>query len=133
MEEKVFREAIKKRSIMQHEPIGMNEPMSKRIRNRSFYFTVIILLTINITLIVTNLGIWFMAAHQKLFFLADFTSFYTGYYLVRVGEGTNLYDVATQAKYQEQFMGGFTFKGGVLLFSNPLFIAIILAALSYLC
>lgn len=73
-----------------------------------------------------------MAAKQKLFMAADFTSFYTGYYIVRIGEGANLYDPALQASYQEQFMSGAIFFGGVLLFPNPPFVAVILSPLSLL-
>jgi hypothetical protein len=40
--------------------------------------------------------------------------------------------MAAQARYQLQFMGGWVFEGGVLLFPNPPFVALILSPLSIL-
>jgi hypothetical protein len=87
---------------------------------------------INITLIAINAGLWLIAAYQRYFVAADFTSFYTGFYLVRVGEGVNLYDPTLQSLYQKEFMGGMTFEGGVLLFPNPPFVAIAFSPISFL-
>ncbi len=109
-----------------------HEPWIAWIRKNPFNFILVILIFINITLIAINASLWIMAAHKKLFVAADFTSFYTGFYMVRVGEGTNLYDVALQSSYQLQFMGGLTFEGGVLLFPNPPFVAIVFSPLSFL-
>ena len=102
------------------------------IRKNPFNFILVLLIIINITLIAINAGLWITAAYQKLFIRADFTSFYTGFYMVRVGEGANLYNVALQSSYQQQFMGGVTFEGGVLLFANPPFVAVVLSPLSSL-
>ncbi len=107
-------------------------PLHLRIKNRSYNLIIAILLICNISLILINSGIWILAAKQKLFVAADLTSFYTGYYIVRIGEGANLYDEALQASYQEQFMGGMIFLGGVLLFPNPPFVAVILSPISLL-
>jgi len=102
------------------------------IRKNPFRFIFALLIIINITLIAINAGLWITAAYQKLFVRADFTSFYTGFYIVRVGEGSNLYDAALQSSYQQQFMDGITFEGGVLLFPNPPFVAIVISPLSLL-
>jgi hypothetical protein len=107
-------------------------PLLQRIKNHPYNFIIAILIICNITLILINMGIWIMAAKQKLFLAADFTSFYTGYYMVRIGAGANLYDPAYQASYQEQFMGGAVFFGGVLLFANPPFVAVIFSPISLL-
>jgi len=109
-----------------------HESWISRIRKNPFNFILALLIIINITLLVINAGLWISAAYQKLFVRADFTSFYTGFYMVRVGEGSNLYDPALQSSYQQQFMGGITFEGGVLLFPNPPFVAIVFSPLSLL-
>lgn len=120
------------RSTQQDETAGKNVSLIARIKKRPFYFLVVVLFLVNIVLFATNAGLWVIAARQKLFVRADFTSFYTGYYMVRVGEGADLYDAAIQSKYQEQFMGGIIFEGGVLLFPNPPFVAVILSPISFL-
>jgi hypothetical protein len=120
------------RSLLPGDATEIDEPFLVRIRKRPFQFLIILLCLVNITLILINIGLWVIAAYQKLFFAADFTSFYTGFYMVRIGEGVNLYNSALQAKFQQLFMGGMTFEGGVLLFPNPPFIAILLSPLSFL-
>ncbi len=120
------------RSLLWGDPAEEKESLLVRIGKHPFRFLIIILCLINITLIAINIGLWLIAAYQKLFFAADFTSFYTGFYLVRVGEGRNLFDSALQSFYQQQFMKGMTFEGGVLLFPNPPFVAIVLSPLSFL-
>jgi hypothetical protein len=117
-------------SFVKHKSIEKKEPLILQIRKRPFYYIIVFLLLINISLIAINAGIWIIAARQKLFVAADFTSFYTGYYMVRVGDGVNLYDMAAQARYQEQFIRGLTFEGGVLPFLNPPIVALILSPLS---
>jgi hypothetical protein len=120
------------RSLLPGDATEIDEPFLVRIRKRPFQFLIILLCLVNITLILINIGLWVIAAYQKLFFAADFTSFYTGFYMVRIGEGVNLYNSALQAKFQQLFMGGMTFEGGVLLFPNPPFIAILFSPLSFL-
>lgn len=122
----MFERFLKRSSPQTH------ESWISRIRKNPFNFVLALLTIINITLIVINLGLWVSAAYQKLFVRADFTSFYSGFYMVRVGEGSNLYDPALQSSYQQQFMDGITFEGGVLLFANPPFVAIVLSPLSLL-
>jgi hypothetical protein len=109
-----------------------NESWFTWFRKKPFHLIITILFFVNIVLIAVNAGLWIIAAYQKLFVAADFTSFYTGYYMVRVGEGVNLYDPALQSSYQQQFMGGLTFEGGVLLFANPPFVAILFSPVSLL-
>jgi hypothetical protein len=103
-----------------------------RVRKKPFQYLILLLCLINIALVIVNAGLWVMAAYQQLFVAADFTSFYTGYYMVRAGEGVNLYDPVLQSMYQQEFMGGLTFEGGVLLFPNPPYVAIAFAPLSLL-
>jgi Glycosyltransferase family 87 len=119
------------RSLLWGDSAEEKESLLTRIKKHPFRFLIIVLCLINITLIAINIGLWIIAAYQKLFFAADFTSFYTGFYLVRVGEGRNLFDRALQSFYQQQFMGGMTFEGGVLLFPNPPFVAIVFSPLSF--
>lgn len=118
--------------LLQDGPGEIHEPWITRIRRNPFRYLVVFLTLINISLIAVNTGLWFIAAYQKLFVAADFTSFYTGFYMVRVGEGANLYDVALQSSYQQQIMGGLTFEGGVLLFPNPPFVALVFSPISLL-
>src|SRR4030042_5593805 len=118
------------RSLLQGDATEIDEPLLVRIRKRPFQFLIILLCLVNITLIVINIGLWVIAAYQKLFFEADFTSFYTGYYMVRIGEGANLYDGVLQSKYQQLFMSGMTFEGGGLRYANPPFIAILFSPFS---
>ncbi len=120
------------RSLLQDGSTDPNESLVARIRRRPFNYFIFLLCLINISLIAINVGLWITAARQKLFFAADFTSFYTGSYLVRVGEGANLYDVALQSRYQQEFMGGMSFEGGVLLYANPPFVAIVFSPISLL-
>ncbi len=109
-----------------------NESWISWFRKKPFHLIITILFFINIVLIAVNAGLWIIAANQKLFVAADFTSFYTGFYMVRAGEGEYLYDPVLQSKYQQQFMGGLTFEGGVLLFPNPPFVAILFSPISLL-
>ena len=120
------------RNLLRDQSTDPNVPLNARIRNRPFYTIVVILCLINISLIAINAGLWVTAAYQKLFFAADFTSFYTGFYIVRAGEGANLYDSALQSKYQQLFMGGLSFQDGVLQFPNPPFVAIVFSPISLL-
>lgn len=120
------------RKLVVNKPTDEHESLQVKNRNKPFHYIILFLVISNITLIVINAGIWIMADFQKLFVAADFTSFYTGYYMVRVGEGENLYDAAIQSKYQQEFMAGRTFEGGVLLFPNPPYVAILLSPISLL-
>ena len=50
---------------------------------------------------------------------ADYTAFYTGWTIVLHGDGTNLYDPATQAAAQREILGGRSFEAGLNPFNNP--------------
>ncbi len=103
------------------------------LKGKPYNIIITILVAINISLILVDIGIWVMAAVQNLFVTADFTSFYTAYYLVRTGQGADIYNAAVQASYQLKFMGGsITFAGGFLLFPNPPFVAILFSPISLL-
>lgn len=65
---------------------------------------------------------------------SDFISFYTGWTIVRNGEGTRLYDTELQRVYQERQWGpeGSPFQFRLLPFVNPPHAALIFMPLSYL-
>src|SRR5687768_3858800 len=65
---------------------------------------------------------------------SDFISFYTGWTIVRNGEGTRLYDTELQRVYQEKLWGpeGSPFQFRLLPFVNPPHAALIFMPLSYL-
>jgi Glycosyltransferase family 87 len=113
-------------------PLVKKEPLLARIKHHPYESLIGFLWICNLGLIFVSIGIWIIAALQKLFVRADFTSFYTGYYIVRIGQGSNLYDAALQAHYQEKFMQGIIFTGGVLLFPNPPYVALLFSPLSIL-
>jgi hypothetical protein len=120
------------KQLLQDGQDNTHESLISRVRKRPYHYLVVLLCLINITLIAVNAGLWLVAAYQRLFIAADFTSFYTGFYMVRMGEGPNLYDPALQSRFQQQFMGGLMFEGGVLLFPNPPFVAIAFSPISLL-
>lgn len=63
---------------------------------------------------------------------ADFTNFYTGWFMVRDGAGAQLYDLDLQASYQQAILNGRTFKDGLLPFMNPPHSALPFVPLSWL-
>jgi hypothetical protein len=63
---------------------------------------------------------------------ADFTNFYTGWAMVRDGQGARLYDLDLQATYQQRILNGRGFKDGLLPFVNPPHSALPLAPLAWL-
>src|SRR4030067_2935751 len=84
---------------------NVRQPLVYKIRRNPFHYLVAFLCLVNLTLAVVNAGLWVMAAFQRLFVAADFTSLYTCFYMVRVGEGALLYDPAVQSRFQQVFMG----------------------------
>jgi len=119
-------------NIIQNKPTDKHEPIMARIRKSPFHYIIQFLLIINITLIVINVGVWFIAAHQGLFITADFTSFYTGFKMVLNGDGSSLYDLNLQASYQQELMGNINFEGGLLPYVNPPIVAFVLAPMALL-
>src|SRR4030043_2395982 len=100
------------RNMLQDESSGKNEPLITRIKKNPFYYIIVFLLLINISLIFISSGVWFVAAHQKLFIAADFTNSYTGFKMVFEGDGAKLYDLAVQTKYKQEIMGNIFFESG---------------------
>src|SRR5829696_8758783 len=65
---------------------------------------------------------------------SDFVSFYTGWTILRNGDGARLYDVELQRAYQAKLWGpeGAPFQFRLLPFINPPYAALIFMPLSYL-
>ncbi len=120
------------RKFIQAEPTDIRESLIARIRKRPFHYIILLLLFINIALIVINIGVWLIAAKQDLFITADFTNFYTGFKMVLNGDGSKLYDLNLQAKYQQEIMGNINFVGGLLPYVNPPIVALVFAPLALL-
>src|SRR4030042_6836515 len=118
------------RNLLQDVSSDPNEPLIARIRKRPFYFIIVFLLLINISLILINTGVWFLAAHQNLFIAADFTNSYTGFKMVLDGDGAKLYDLDLQARYQQEIMGNVNFESGLLPYLSPPIIALIFSPIA---
>ena len=102
------------------------------IRNTIFKYLVVSITIINIILIGVSLAIWIGSAQQNLFIGTDFTNLFTGFKMVLNGDGAKLYDLALQAKYQQEIMGDISFESGLLPYLNPPFIALIFSPLALL-
>lgn len=65
---------------------------------------------------------------------SDFTTFYTGAQIIRAGEGSHLYDLDTQARFQNACLRphGWTFKDGLLIYIYPPFFALLFIPLTLL-
>ncbi len=120
------------KNILNNETIGEKESLLISIRKKTISFIFVFLVLINISLIFINIGIWIIAARQKLFIAADFTNLYTGFTMIKEGDGARLYDLDTQAKYQQAILSGLTFENGLLPYLNPPFIALIFSPISLL-
>ena len=106
--------------------------MWKKYREKFFYSIVIVLVILNIILVGVNIAILIGSAQQDLLRNSDFTSFYTAFSMVKSGEAAKLYDLNTQAIYQQRILAGYVFKDGVLPYLNPPFIAFIFSPLAFL-
>ncbi len=102
-----------------------------RLSNPSSWFYKA-LLFVNAALFLVYLGFWGIALRQDLLWRADFTAYYTGGALVRDGLGAQLYDLELQARYQQEILGGKSFKDGLLPFNSPPHMALMLLPLTYL-
>jgi hypothetical protein len=89
-------------------------------------------LLLNISLGLSYIGLWFMAAQQDLFWRADFSAFYTGWSIAGDGQGAHLYDPDLQMPYQRRFLQGRSFKDGLLPYVNPPHLTIPFVPLSVL-
>jgi hypothetical protein len=81
-------------------------------------------------------GIWFLQAPPgfPLGGPSDFTSFYTAAHIIRAGEGANLYDLETQARFQDPWLRphGWVFKDGLMVYVYPPFFALPFLPLTFL-
>ncbi|MFB3896918.1 MAG: glycosyltransferase family 87 protein [bacterium] len=93
--------------------------VSRRLSPRLARLSVIAILILNSGLIILNLAAWGIAFTRDLFWRADFTSFYTGWAIVRDGRGAGLFDFDLQALYQQEILAGRSFQDGLLPFVNP--------------
>jgi hypothetical protein len=89
-------------------------------------------LILNLSLAVSSIGLWLIAAHAGLFWRADFSAFYTGWSIVRDGNGAQLYDLNLQTTYQQRILDGRSFSEGLLPYINPPHATIPFAPLAWL-
>jgi len=78
-----------------------------------------LVLILNLSIGLSYVGLWLMQAQGGLFWRADFSAFYTGWAIVRDGQGAHLYDLDVQARYQREILGGRSFAEGLLPYGNP--------------
>jgi alpha-1,2-mannosyltransferase len=76
-------------------------------------------LALNVALAIALLVAWAQQARQGAFWQADFTAFYTGWSMVRDGQGARLYDLELQREYQHRLIPERARQGGVLPFNHP--------------
>jgi hypothetical protein len=93
---------------------------------------VLLALAVNLSLALSYIGLWFIAARDELLWRADFSAFYTGGALVRNGLGSQLYDLDLQTKYQQEILGGRSFSQNVLPYNYPPHLALLFAPLTLL-
>lgn len=93
---------------------------------------VLLALAINISLALSYIGLWIIAARDDLLWRADFSAFYTGGAIVRDGLGSQLYDLDLQTQYQQTLLGGRSFSQDVLPFNTPPYLALLIAPLALL-
>lgn len=91
-----------------------------------------IALALNLILAMSFVGLWLIAAHEGLFWRADFSAFYTGWSIVRDGRGAQLYDLSVQTAYQQRVLEGRSFSEGLLPYVNPPHVTIPFAPLAWL-
>ena len=77
-------------------------------------------------------GLAAAAIRQGMIWRADFTARYTGARLVWEGQGADLYDRETQARWQQALLGGRTLADGLLPYNHPPHTALLLAPLAAL-
>lgn len=83
------------------------------------HITIQLVIALHISLALAYVGLWIMTAAQGMFWRADFTAYYTGWSMVRDGQGAQLYDLDQQTTYQQHILAGKSFKGGVVPYVNP--------------
>ena len=89
-------------------------------------------LCLNVALGLSNIGLWLSSYQQGLAWYSDFSAFYTGWAMVRDGQGAHLYDMELQAHYQRQILEGRSLRDGFLPYVNPPHATIPFVPLSWL-
>lgn len=89
-------------------------------------------LALNIALVLSYIGLIAIALMHRLTWMADFTSHYTGGFILREGLGTRLYDLTLQATIQQRLLGGRYLGDGLLPFNRPPHTALLMAPLTLL-
>jgi len=91
------------------------------------------LIAFHLAIALGYMGLLIKAALEDLLWRADFTAFYTGGAIVRMGLGPQLYDLELQTRVQQAILGpGRMFYNGVLPFNNPPHFALVMIPLSML-
>lgn len=101
-------------------------------RNKLSKWIVRAALVLNTGLALSYVGLWAMTAWHGQLWRADFSSFYTGWAIVRDGFGKQLYDLDLQTLYQQTILEGRTFNDGLLPFTYPPHMALYLSPLARL-
>lgn len=96
---------------------GLQKPplMSLRFRNRNFLIIAFLL-----AMAACHLALWIRLMPQLRNGFQDFTIFYTGAQLLRTGQASHLYDLATQYRMQQSFTN-VPIRSGPLPFNHPPF------------
>ena len=81
-------------------------------------------LALNCGIALSYILLWYIAAKDDLLWAADFTAFYTSGAIVRDGLGDQLYNMNTQALYQQNILQGLRYGSNVLLYINPPYAAL---------
>ena len=89
----------------------MNKAQSSRLN---------LAILLNAGLAFMFLAFWLNALRSGITWQADFTNYYTGWTMIRAGDGQALYDIPAQTRYQQAILGeGRQFKDGLLPFVSP--------------
>jgi hypothetical protein len=85
---------------------------------------LVLIMLLNLGLAVVLLTTHAQTIANGVWWAADFTAYYTGWTMVRDGEGANLYDLDVQTRYQQAILDGRQFRDGVLPYVNPPYFAL---------
>ena len=88
-------------------------------RTRGYSWLVRGIVILHLSLGLSYAGLWFTLAQQGLFWRADFTAFYTGWVIVRDGQGPRLYDLELQKRDQADILEGQSFSDSLLPYDYP--------------
>ncbi|MDW8065762.1 MAG: glycosyltransferase family 87 protein [Anaerolineae bacterium] len=87
---------------------------------------------LNLGLIASYAGLVGIALAGRMTWMADFTSQYTGAFLIREGMGGRLYDLALQQTVQQRLLGGRHLGDGLLPYNHPPHTALLMTPLAFL-